>query len=104
MQLCTRAGCSHEGQRSTGPIDDLNHNLKKMYFIQYVTFSFDGKFTSYNYLKKFRKICGKYREEMWEIKKRNLGEFPSNLWQGLVGIEGGKVRRNVPCVGMSVRM
>ena len=54
-----------------------------MYFIQYVTFSFDGKFTSYDYLKKFRKICGKYREEMWEIKKRNLGEFPSNLCQGL---------------------
>ena len=54
-----------------------------MYFIQYVTFSFDGKFTSYDYLKKFRKICGKYREEMWEIKKRNLGEFPSNLCHGL---------------------
>ena len=54
-----------------------------MSFIQYVTFSFDGKFTSYDYLKKFRKICGKYREEMWEIKKINLGEFPSNLCQGL---------------------
>ena len=53
-----------------------------MYFIQYVTFSFDGKFTSYDYLKKFRKICGKYREEMWEIKKINLGEFRSNLCQG----------------------
>ena len=49
-----------------------------------MTFSFDGKFTSYDYLKKFRKICGKYREEMWEIKKRNLGEFPSNLCQGLI--------------------
>ena len=33
-------------------------------------------------LRKFRKICGKYREEMWEIKKRNLGEFSSNLCQG----------------------
>ena len=49
-----------------------------------MTFSFDGKFTSYDYLKKFRKICGKYREEMWEIKKRNVGEFPSNLCQGLI--------------------
>ena len=34
-------------------------------------------------LRKFRKICGKYREEMWEIKKINLGEFSSNLCQGL---------------------
>ena len=24
--------------------------------------------------------------------------------KGYIGIEGGKVRRNVPCVGMSVRM
>ena len=27
------------------------------------------------------------------------------VWmKNLVGIEGGKIRRNVPCVGMSVRM
>ena len=26
------------------------------------------------------------------------------VWMNWVGIEGGKVRRNVPCVGMSVRM
>ena len=58
-----------------------------MFFIQYVTFSFDGKFTSYDYLKKFRKICGKYREEMWERKKRNLGEFPRNLCQGLAAMQ-----------------
>jgi len=29
-------------------------------------------------------ICGKFREEMWEKKKRNLGEFLSNLCQGLM--------------------
>ena len=28
-------------------------------------------------------ICGKFREEMWEKKKRNLGEFSSKLCQGL---------------------
>ena len=54
-----------------------------MYFIQSVTFSFDGKFTSYDYLRKYRKICWKYREEMWEIKIIFLGEFSSNLCQGL---------------------
>ena len=29
-------------------------------------------------------ICGKFREEMWEKKKRNWGEFLSNLCQGLL--------------------
>ena len=76
-----------------------------MYFIQYVTFHFDGKFTSYDYLRIFRKICGKYREEMcgkrkeirgnlggsvgnsyreemWEINQRNLGA--RNLCQKFV--------------------
>jgi len=28
-------------------------------------------------------ICEKFREEMWEKKKRNFGEFSSNLCQGL---------------------
>jgi len=28
-------------------------------------------------------ICEKFREEMWKKKKRNLGEFSSNLCQGL---------------------
>ena len=60
-----------------------------MYYIR-VTFYFDGKLTMIN-LRKFRaiygkcrKIYGKYREEMWEKKKRNLGEFLSILCQGLV--------------------
>ena len=57
-----------------------------MYFIQSVTFSFDGKFTSYDYLRKYRKIYWEYREEMWEIKKIFLGEFSSNLCQGLYRI------------------
>ena len=34
-------------------------------------------------LREFRKICGKCREEMWEIKKIHLGESSSNLCQGL---------------------
>ena len=58
-----------------------------VFYTIYDTFSFDGKFTSYDYLRKFRKICGKYREEMWEIKQRNLGEFSSNLCQGLMGTD-----------------
>ena len=74
-----------------------------MYFIQYVTFSFDGKFTSYDYLKKFRKICGKYRKEMWEIKKRNLGEFLSNLCQGLSAYRLGEPARPKKCWGKKVK-
>ena len=63
-----------------------------MYYIQCVTFYFDGKFTTINLRKfrkfreiygKYREIYGKYREQMWERKKRNLGEFSSNLCQGL---------------------
>ena len=38
---------------------------------------------------KFRMICGKFREEMKKKKKRNLGEFSSNLCQGLHGARMG---------------
>ena len=35
-------------------------------------------------LRKFKKICGKYWEEMWEIKKISLGNrFLNNLCHGL---------------------
>jgi len=41
-------------------------------------------------------VCGKFREEMWEKKKRNLGEFLSNLCQGLA------VCGTTICMGSSI--